>query len=609
MSSIGKRSKNAVKNQLSNTSNQSIKHNTIYIGFVKDNSDAMMMNRLRVWIPELSPDSVNGLYTVNWCSPFAGATPVASNDATNSSQVSYGLWFSPPDIDNEVVVMFANGDPNRGIYIGGLYQQNMNHMVPGIPSSTLTNSTDKTGEQAPSQEYNKKDKDIASKQTGHSRPTYNNLVDALINQGLITDDNRGTSTSGARRSPVSKVTGILTPGGNQFVMDDDDDNKFIRLRTQNGTQIVVNDNIGMIYMITKSGNSWLEISDDGIEAYTTGNYSVRCHGDYNIHADGDINMFSGKYTNMASAEGISMSADQSFSLIAANTLSIAAGGQISLLTTADLCLQGAGDIGVDSGGTLALRACSAIGMTACDKVDMKAAKINMNTNTPATPIGPIQPNVKQSAKISDRTVASGGDGIKTKTTSIVSTLPTHEPYAGHPTSNPGAATVTPNDNITDASSATGSSSTNSTSTANTTETSTNNEKWKYPLTGKVLMTYAEDTIGTKISGTHGQTIICPRKGNVLWAGQSMSNSSYSGNGLCVVVDHLDKTYSLFGNLSATSVNKGDSVIQGQTIGRVGEINNISQLHYEIRQNGNAVDPKPYLPKLAIAEQYIIAGSN
>ena len=103
MAATGKRTRNIVKNQISSTSNQTIKLNSIYIGYVKDNSDAMKMRRLRVWIPELSPDKINGLYTVNWCSPFAGATPIAENNKTNTSQTSYGMWFSPPDIDNEVV--------------------------------------------------------------------------------------------------------------------------------------------------------------------------------------------------------------------------------------------------------------------------------------------------------------------------------------------------------------------------------------------------------------------------------------------------------------------------------------------------------------------------
>jgi hypothetical protein len=54
------------------------------------------------------------------------------------SQQSYGFWFVPPDINNEVVVCFINGDQGRGIWFGCLYQQNMNHMVPGLPGNNST---------------------------------------------------------------------------------------------------------------------------------------------------------------------------------------------------------------------------------------------------------------------------------------------------------------------------------------------------------------------------------------------------------------------------------------------------------------------------------------
>lgn len=607
MSFSGKRSKNAIQNQLANTTTRTVKHNAVYVGIVKDNADALKMNRLRVWIPELTPDSVDGLYTVNWCSPFAGATPVQDNNKTNTTQTSYGFWVSPPDINNEVVVMFVNGDPNRGIYIGGLYQQDMNHMVPGIPSSTMTEANDKIGSTGPVSEYNRKNNTASSKPDNPERPGYNSLVDALVNQGLGTDDIRGTSTSGARRDTISNVAGILTQGGNQFVMDDDESNTFIRFRTPNGSQILISDTVGVIYMITKSGNSWLEISDDGIEAYTTGNYSVRCHGDYNVHADGDINLCSGKYTNVASFEGISISAEESFNLIAANKLSLSSGGQLSLVTTADLNLQGSGDIGVDSGGTLAMRACAEVGITACDTIGLKAATISQNSKTPAVPSSASQATVTEPSSVSDRTVSAGGDGTTAKTKTIVSILPTHEPYAGHPSSNSGPATITPNDNITTASSTNSSSTTSSTTSSNSTSSQTNSDNWMYPITGTILDTFLTTQTGVDIIVPFGQSAVAPRKGKVLWAGDTVSGSQYANNGTAVVIDHYDGTYSLFGGLSGVSVEKGKTVIQGQTIGKSGIINYVSKLHFEIKKGGQSVDPGGYYSLMATSGSSIIAG--
>lgn len=583
MAATGKRTRNIVKNQLSDNTNQSVKLNSVYVGFVKDNSDALRMRRLRVWIPELSPDPINGLYTVNWCSPFAGASPIKENNKTDESQTSYGMWFSPPDIDNEVVVMFANGDPNRGIYIGGMYQQSMNHMVPGIPTSTLTEDMDVIGSSGPAQEYNKKNKTIASKQSGHQRPGYTSLIDSLVNQGLYSDTLRGISTSGARRDDASKVTGLLTPGGNQLVMDDDTDNSFIRFRTTNGTQIVINDTVGFIYMITRAGNSWLELSDKGINAYTAGDYSIRCTGDYNVHADGDINLFSGNFTNINANAELSLSSVETFNLISGNKLLMSSSGEIGITTTADLGISGGGNIGVDSGGILALRACSEIGVTACDKIGLSASNIYNNSGSVSTPSTPGQATIKQPQSLSDNTVSAGGKGKSTTTKSNVSVLVTHEPYTGHITSFPGAATVSDTNTVTytqettDASTATG-----------------NTDKWTYPVTG-TISSISNNTI-TLVS-IYGYSVISPRKGNVLL----ITDSS-------VTINHLDGTYSVISNLSSISVNAGDNVIQGQNIGYVG-INNLqAYINFNITSNGQTVSPSTYFNNLS-TNLYVTAGSS
>ena len=148
-------------------------YNQTYIGFVRKNEDEIFMGRLKVWIPDLSGDSdqEESWYTVNYCSPFAGATPIKEypNNQKNKwqkgnikdgkkyteSQVSYGFWAVPPDIDNEVIVMFVNGDPNKGIWIGSLFKQYMNHMVPGLPVNKSFDEAACEAEEPPVGEYNK----------------------------------------------------------------------------------------------------------------------------------------------------------------------------------------------------------------------------------------------------------------------------------------------------------------------------------------------------------------------------------------------------------------------------------------------------------------------
>lgn len=419
---------NTPKNYIPSTQTLIPKYTTPFIGFVKDNVDAMKMNRIRVWIPELSGDNEDYWYTINWCSPFAGASEMDST----YSQTSFGMWFSPPAIGNQVVVIFVNGDPNLGVYIGGLYQQFMNNMTPGIPNSDLNTTNDGNTNNAPATEYNKKDKQTASSSTDPARPAFKPLSDGLANQGLSSDHIRGTSTSSGRRGSPSNVNGILTQGGNHLVMDDDSDNAFIRLRTKNGTQIMLNDTVGNIYMCSRNGNSWMELSDSGIDIYTTRKISMRCSGDFNVHSDANINLFAAKYFNVSAMAGMTYSTPQSINTVTGNQFNLQTEGAISIKSSADVSLIGSGDVGIDSGGILALRACESMGLTACGTIFNTASLIKLNSGDGPTPSEGVDASVKITEKKSDIEVNQKNGYNSLKTTSIVSRLPTHEPFAGHP---------------------------------------------------------------------------------------------------------------------------------------------------------------------------------
>ena len=154
MVDITKRTVNTPKAFNLEASGRSSLLDKIYLGFVKSVDDLQRMGRLKVWIPELGsdPNDETSWIVVSYCSPFAGATNFYDNkngDSYLDSQTSYGMWFVPPSLENQVIVAFINGDPAKGIWMGCLYQQNMNHMVPGIPGNQSTATT-------PVGEYNKK---------------------------------------------------------------------------------------------------------------------------------------------------------------------------------------------------------------------------------------------------------------------------------------------------------------------------------------------------------------------------------------------------------------------------------------------------------------------
>lgn len=264
----------------------------IYVGFVKEVIDPLRMGRLKVWIPELGGTSSDKTFwhTVSYASPFAGATDLFANTPNNQwkdSQRSYGMWFIPPDKENQVLVCFINGDPGKGIWFACLFQERMNHMIPGIPGNESS-----TG--LPVGEYNKTKKGINLAKP--DRPEYLPLSEALKKQGLDQDTIRGSTNSGVRRNEApDKIYGLLTPEGSQLVFDENPANTFIRLRTKTGVQIMLNDSTGEIYMITSQGENWFSMTADGtVEVYASNDITLRTEQNLNLRADLDINIEAGR---------------------------------------------------------------------------------------------------------------------------------------------------------------------------------------------------------------------------------------------------------------------------------------------------------------------------
>ncbi len=596
-------------------------YNSTYIGFVQDNSDALSMGRLQVWIPELSSDPTN-VITVNYCSPFAGATPVAAVNKTSKSdsQISYGFWAIPPDVDNEVVVQFINGDPNRGIWIGCLYQQFMNNMVPGIPDgpTTTTNGQDT----APVQEYSKFNMTEAAKDTP-LRPPFVPLASGLLNEGLSSDDIRGTSTSSARRSPKSNVLGILTPGGSQFVLDDDESNTFMRMRTPGGAQILINDAVGMVYMISKNGNSWAEIGDDGVNIYSAGPVSLRAQGDLNLHSDKNVNIFGSTGINLATPAGITLQGTGSMNLISGGVMNLQSQNQMSLLAQDDIELQSGCTIGLQASCNLALQATQCIGVTATCGLYLKGAPLFQNG-----PVGPTPPGASQASIIpivtqTDRelNVTTGFQELSTRT--IVTTMPSHEPWSGHKAGGTPSAVIPVNlNNSTRVQAGDGGAQPSPTDVlpGQPAVPPGNDTDYWMPASGRVSSQYGyrpgnvagagNNHPGVDIARNAGNSIIATKSGTVIFAGFGQTGSGYGGYGNCVCIDHGNNLKSIYGHMvNLPVVNKGDKVIQGQLLGNVGATGQVTgpHLHFELRNSGTPFDPGTIIPILKQVGTQVSAG--
>lgn len=97
--------------------------------------------------------------------------------------------------------------------------------------------------------------------------------------------------------------------------------------------------------------------------------------------------------------------------------------------------------------------------------------------------------------------------------------------------------------------------------------------------------------GIDIDGEEGDPIVAAASGVVAYAGVM------DGYGNLVVVDHGDGLATAYAHLSQFAVMPGDSIEQGGLVGAVGCTGNCtgSHLHFEVRIDGVAVDPLPYLP--------------
>ena len=258
----------------------------IYLARVISHLDPTFMGALEVTLLKdqgNDPGDDSQLHIVKYAPPFFGYTGfeyMGKNDGTNSTiegfndtQKSYGMWFVPPDVGVNVLVLFVDGDPSQGYWFACVPGRYINNMVPAIAGSKINalDAEDKkrygpmkdgTGNPLPLPvaEINKRINGEKQEIDPEKIPrVVHPIADRFLEQGLLEDDVRGTSSSSPRRELPGMVFGISTPGpvdrrtnakkavigkkdsksaplpisrlgGTQLVMDDGDD-RFHREKT------------------------------------------------------------------------------------------------------------------------------------------------------------------------------------------------------------------------------------------------------------------------------------------------------------------------------------------------------------------------------------------
>lgn len=114
----------------------------------------------------------------------------------------------------------------------------------------------------------------------------------------------------------------------------------------------------------------------------------------------------------------------------------------------------------------------------------------------------------------------------------------------------------------------------------------------HPVTGAYQSTHT----GLDIGASHGATIVASDGGTVTTAGVK------GGYGNCVMIDHGNGYYTLYGHMSSIAVSVGQSVSKGDTVGYVGStgVSTGPHCHFEIRVNGVCTDPAPWFSGLTYA---------
>jgi hypothetical protein len=445
-----------------------------FTGIVMSTVDPTRSGRLRVFIEAFAdggPDSKNDenkWTTVSYMPPFFGSTPITQSSGINSdvgaypgNSNTYGMWFTPPDTGNKVVCIFVNGDRSQGFYIGVVPEDGVGHQVPATAAaSTNFKIGNKNQEEyfaeatrLPVTEINVNNEAIFNDPRFYegTKPVHSIVAQAMFQQGLINDIERGTITSSSQRETPSSVFGISTPGapifqggmkpndirkklsegsikpndaavigrvgGHSLVMDDgnlEGDNAMIRLRTSKGHQITMSDTGNFFYIIHANGQTWLEFGVEGtVDVFSTNSINLRTNGDINLHADRDINMFAGRNFKVKSKEAMEIESVTS----------------ITMSAQTDITVYSKATIGVKADGTLALDSKGG-SWAGGQSLIFKGDTIDLNGPAPTVV---EKPNPITKTKLDD-TKFSTSKGWQVEVgnlESIVSRATTHEPYPYH----------------------------------------------------------------------------------------------------------------------------------------------------------------------------------
>ena len=120
-------------------------------------------------------------------------------------------------------------------------------------------------------------------------------------------------------------------------------------------------------------------------------------------------------------------------------------------------------------------------------------------------------------------------------------------------------------------------------------------RWQWPISGTVIEGYDPrdaERKGMRIRGSENQQVFAAATGMVVYSGTGLV-----GYGRVVIIKHDETWLSAYGFNKRLLVREGDRVQQGKAIAELGASGDRpAMLHFEIRRNGQPVDPQQLLPR-------------
>lgn len=421
-----------------------------YVGIVKSAVDSTRTGRLQVYIPELggdNPDDPKFWRTVSYASPFGGATRNPSGPQANAfgtTNTSYGFWMVPPDVGNQVLCIFAGGDPGRGYWFACVNPDLSQHMVPAIGSSERFDPNAvppqlqgviKEGQRLslqppryPVAEFN------LNNPAAYNEAFFNNFkplhvphFNSLIAQGLQNDPIRGSIGSSAQRESPSSVFGFSSPG-RPYGTDPGDDPTLIQKIVKN------NVNLGDLRVVLRKGGHSL-VMDDGdirgndqlIRLRTAAGHQIIMHDPSRkssqtvyspniagIDSNLDINTSSIYVSTAGGTAWLELTGSGQVLIYSGNDVAIRAKGSLNLHADRNILMNAGGSIKMWAKGPMAVEAAS-MAMTGHQGISMKGMSISATATASFSASG-------ATASVSGVAKASFGSGGKTTLGGSVTTI-------------------------------------------------------------------------------------------------------------------------------------------------------------------------------------------